>query len=179
MATRSNIVVKQANGKFKRVYCHSAGYLAWNGLRLIESYNSEKLARLLVKPGDISVIHGRCDKPEGHHFDHDKRVEGCTIYYGRDRGDKNCNGQMFDTLEAAIDDHEGYCYIWDDGAWSVNAWFGADENGEGGQMETKRLDVALKEEGVEFEAGSSPADKNIPAPPPPKVKPDYTGQALF
>lgn len=119
MATRSNIVVQLTNGLFKKVYCHSDGYLSWNGMKLYEHYNTQALAEKLVEPGDISVIFEKCDKPSGHTYN--TRTMGYTVYYGRDRGEDDVDGEIA-TLDAlfAASDWEEYAYLWRDGQWWVD-----------------------------------------------------------
>jgi hypothetical protein len=99
MSTRSDIIVQRADGQFVRVYCHWDGYLEHNGKILQENYNSEKLAEKLVKNGNISSLEAKCSKPKGHSFD--KKVEGYTVYYGRDRGEPNQDGEVHDSLQKA------------------------------------------------------------------------------
>ena len=42
MSTRSLICEELDNGKYKTIYCHSDGYLTYNGAMLIEHFNDRK-----------------------------------------------------------------------------------------------------------------------------------------
>lgn len=83
MSTRSDIIVEQADGTWKRIYCHWDGYPSHNGQILFKHYNSAKLAEAVVKHGDMSSLAPKCSKPKGHSFDN--RKPGYSVYYGRDR----------------------------------------------------------------------------------------------
>lgn len=56
MSTRSNIAIKEKDGKVKVVYCHFDGYYDGVGKTLLEHYNSEKLARQIIETGDFSSL---------------------------------------------------------------------------------------------------------------------------
>lgn len=138
MSTRSDIIVHQKDGKWKRIYCHFDGYLDHNGRILNDHYNSQKLAEKLVGPGHISFLRPKCDKPSGHSFDHP--VNGYTVYYGRDRGEPDSDGTIADSLAGCWplnDTWTEFTYVWDNGKWYV-----ANPN-EGSQTLVKLAD-ALK-----------------------------------
>jgi hypothetical protein len=128
MSTRSDIIVQRRNGKFARVYCHWDGYLEHNGKLLHENYNTQQLVEKLVAPGDMSSLGTKCTKPRGHTFD--KPVNGFTVYYGRDRGERDTASRVFDSLAEAWpceDTWTEFTYVWLDGQW----WVGdADEGGQ-------------------------------------------------
>ena len=117
MSTRSDVIVQCNDGKFRRIYCHFDGYLSCNGSILHEHYTTQELAEALVAPGDLSSLGPRCDKPEGHTYE--RPVKGCTVYYGRDRGEDEVDHRVYDTLEAAISTESlnEYTYVWKDGGW--------------------------------------------------------------
>lgn len=120
MGTRSDIIVHRADGTWARVYCHWDGYLEHNGRILFDSYTSQKQAEALVKPGDMSKLAARCTKPAGHTFD--KPVEGYTVYYGRDRGEKDTQCTTGDSLQAVwpeSDTWTEFTYVWDEDRWWV------------------------------------------------------------
>ena len=98
MGTRSDIIVHLSNSKWKRVYCNWDGYISGVGAILFEHYNSQELAEALVGPGDMSSLH-----------------EHCSVYYGRDRGEKNMEGTTGDTLASVWPDKDSwteFTYIW-------------------------------------------------------------------
>jgi hypothetical protein len=121
MGTRSSIIVERGDGKFASVYCHWDGYLEHNGRILQEHYNSQARVEELVSHGDMSSLGPRCDKPKGHSFD--KRVEGCTVYYGRDRGEKNTEAKLGESLSEVYRPEScgaEYVYVWLRGTgWTV------------------------------------------------------------
>ncbi len=131
MGTRSDIIVKRQDGKWAKIYCHWDGYLDNNGVVLAEHYNTQELAEAVVAPGDMSSLHEKCDKPEGHSYDN--RVAGYTVYYHRDRGEpaEDTAGIVGDSLAEVwpgADAWTEYTYVWSDGSWRV----GLPRRGPGG-----------------------------------------------
>lgn len=134
MATRSFIHVQRTDGKWARIYCHSDGYWEHNGRLLQQHYNSQERAEALVALGDISSLGETLGVK--HDFDfyfafYEKyRDNGQAMYkdpeflrlrrmcnvYGRDRGEKNVDACIGDTLEEVFADEE-YMYVWRDGEW--------------------------------------------------------------
>ena len=104
MSTRSFICVEQDDGSYKGVYCHSDGYLTYNGAMLLDHYNSREKADALIALGDLSLLCEKLypdpDKPHG--FDYDKRQPDVTVAYARDRGEKLYEARTI-TLESALD----------------------------------------------------------------------------
>lgn len=87
MGTRSRIgYYDSEKNQVVSVYCHWDGYPSYNGEVLLHNYNTLDKVKELVSGGDMSSLGPRCDLPEGHSFENP--VEGYTVYYGRDRGDK-------------------------------------------------------------------------------------------
>tara|TARA_Y100000287_G_scaffold153302_1_gene129427 strand:- start:265 stop:531 length:267 start_codon:yes stop_codon:yes gene_type:complete len=56
MATRSTIAKLGKDGIIKAVYCHSDGYLEYNGKMLNEHYQDESKVDELLEHGDISFL---------------------------------------------------------------------------------------------------------------------------
>jgi hypothetical protein len=56
MATRSRIGIQLANGSILSVYCHWDGYPEFNGVKLVEHFNSYEKASELIDGGDISAL---------------------------------------------------------------------------------------------------------------------------
>jgi hypothetical protein len=120
MSTRSDIIVNRADGKWARVYCHFDGYLEGVGQTLFDHYNNLGRAEELVAPGDMSTLAERCDKPPGHSYAN--KVDGCTVYYGRDRGETNVDAKVADSLKEAWPEKDSwteFTYVWTDGKWYV------------------------------------------------------------
>lgn len=120
MSTRSFICVEQDDGTIKGVYCHSDGYLTYNGAMLLNYYNSCESAEEILALGSLSTLQPKLypDAKSGEHsFDFDKRQEGVTVAYGRDRGEKDTNAKTI-TLEQAKESWGEYLYIFGrDGTW--------------------------------------------------------------
>lgn len=146
MSTRSNIAVLDGTEGIKAIYCHSDGYPAHNGHILDNHYTpyvvrgvplgKERVARVnrenraateqkiadLIGLGDLSLlgrlVHPDADKP--HRFDYNQRQTDVTIAYNRDRGDRDSQAQIYDTME---DWHKGmwpfidYAYLYIGGTW--------------------------------------------------------------
>jgi hypothetical protein len=122
MSTRSRIAVKLDDSNIKSIYCHWDGYPSNNGKMLLNNYNSKSLALNLIMLGDLSSLQESADKPEGHSFD--KPIEGFTIAYGRDRGEKGIEAidhdNVNDLIKAADDSDGEYTYMFD---CKKNKWF--------------------------------------------------------
>lgn len=150
MGTRSDIIVHCSDDKWRRVYCHWDGYLDHNGRILFESYNDRDRATALVMPGDMSSLDADCTKPEGHSYD--KPVKGHTVYYGRDRGEKETEPRVGDSVTEVWpgeDSWTEYTYVFREDAGSFK-WFYTKPRK--GPDTLKDLGVALsKEEGEEDE----------------------------
>lgn len=111
MGTRSDIIIETPKGKFARLYCHWDGYLKHNGKILHEHYRDAKKRAALLKNGDLSVL----DVEIGEKCPFESRPEGQCLFYKRDRGDKDCEARVFDTLAAAWpgeDTWTEFTYVW-------------------------------------------------------------------
>jgi hypothetical protein len=120
MATRSTIAVQHADGTISQIYCHWDGYLSHNGRLLVEHYPTLERVEQLVSHGDISSLAENIDPLDGqpdHTFDN--RQKDVTIFYGRDRGEENCEPVLFDDYSSFIDNRnrESYDYYFTDGKW--------------------------------------------------------------
>lgn len=119
MSTNSIIAIKNRNGTVDSAYCHNDGYPSHNGAILAEHYNDESRVRSLISQGDMSVL--------GKHIDPDPSVEhkfgaaqlDVTIFYGRDRGERNSRPIQYKSLDKALGDSEEFFYLFvpGDGWW--------------------------------------------------------------
>jgi len=59
----------------------------------------------------MSSLGPKCSKPKGHDFDN--QTEGYTVYYGRDRGEKDQKAEVFESVEqiATVDMWQEYEYL--------------------------------------------------------------------
>jgi hypothetical protein len=105
MSTRSAIIMKDGDG-YKGVYCHSDGYLSWNGKILLENYQGENKVRELIGLGHLSILRPELDS---------------TTAYARDGGeDLVVNvGPTLKSVEEQIG-HDGYVYVFENGEWHIN-----------------------------------------------------------
>ncbi|TQR27433.1 hypothetical protein [Campylobacter sp. MIT 97-5078] len=87
MSTRSNIGYVE-DGKAKVVYCHSDGYLEWNGKLLFKHFNSLEKAKEIVVLGDLSFLEEKLYPSDGIEHSFDKRESGVTVACHRDRGEE-------------------------------------------------------------------------------------------
>lgn len=120
MSTRSDIIVCRSDGKVARSYCHWDGYLQGVGKDLVEHYTTQDKVEALSALGDLSSLGPRCTKPRGHSYEKPKK--GYTVAYGRDRGQKGTEADIFDTLSEAWPEPgtwTEFTYVWKDGQWWV------------------------------------------------------------
>jgi hypothetical protein len=120
MATRSRIGYVNENGQIVSAYCHYDGYPKHNGKILKKHYTTLDKVKQLVNRGDMSCLGDVCEKPEGHSFaTPSPRV---TVYYGRDRGEKNVNAKISATKKDLVKLAEGswgeYVYLFENGKWA-------------------------------------------------------------
>ena len=119
MSTRSDIIVHRTDGKWVRIYCHWDGYPEHNGKILLQHYITQEKAEALVALGDLSVLGPEIGKK--HDFDL-SAPNSCTAYK-RDRGEKDVDANIFNTLSEAwpgSDTSTEYTYVRDqDGRWFV------------------------------------------------------------
>lgn len=121
MSTRSYIAKKISEDKYLAIYCHSDGYLTYNGALLLDYYNTPEQVDKLLALGDISYLAERLepDPTKPHNFDSDKRQEGVVLAYGRDKGDTGTAARVL-TFEQLTDTNSltEYVYIFDE----YNKW---------------------------------------------------------
>lgn len=119
MSTRSFICKEQPDGSYYGIYCHSDGYLTYNGAMLLDHYSDKQRLDELLDLGDLSLLCKKIapDPSLPHSFDYNERQENVTVAYGRDRGEKNIEAREI-TLEQAKDSWCEYMYIFGrDGKW--------------------------------------------------------------
>ena len=56
MSTRSRIGLQLADESIFSVYCHWDGYPEFNGVKLVENFNTREKVEALVDLGDISAL---------------------------------------------------------------------------------------------------------------------------
>lgn len=150
MSTRSQIAIKRKDGKIESIYCHSDGYLEYNGVILNEHYRNINKINHLINLGDISSLGEQVfpNELQPHDFDYEKRQENVTVAYGRDRGEKNVDKHVYENYEEYLKGLEGtwceYLYLYDEelGKWF---WSHIDYEGERVAISLKDLSITLIE----------------------------------
>lgn len=101
MSTRSSIAILRVDGTMSQVYCHSDGYLSWNGALLYEHYKNAYKVEKIMTLGDMSSLAEEVDIPVGqtHSFEYGERAEGVSVFYGRDRGEEGIEARQFSNFE--------------------------------------------------------------------------------
>ena len=90
MSTRSLIGIQRDKDKFECIYCHSDGYLSYNGAMLLDHYSDKEKVEKLLKLGSISLLERKIEPnpDQEHSFCFNKRQEDVVVAYTRDRGDE-------------------------------------------------------------------------------------------
>lgn len=106
MSTRSTIGIENGDGTTTYIYCHSDGYLDYNGRMLIEHYNTKERVEALVALGDLSSL--------------DETIAACIAYH-RDRGEKFRQSKIlsnhYNIQSMNNDCWADFVYLWKDGEW--------------------------------------------------------------
>jgi hypothetical protein len=113
MSTRSYICKENEDGTFTGVYCHSDGYLTYNGAMLLDHYQSREKVEKLISLGNMSSLNERIEPDPLRPHSFDERQDGVTVFYGRDRQESGQEAMKI-TLEE-IDDPTSwieYCYVY-------------------------------------------------------------------
>ena len=122
MATRSAIAKLGKDGIIKSVYCHSDGYLEYNGKILNEYYKDESKVDELLAHGDISSLNKNIGvKIDFMDYELRAKNEQCRFYH-RDRGEDLMFNEFesdIEYIEWANDVANGFIYLYAFGAWYV------------------------------------------------------------
>ncbi len=107
MSTRSAIIHKTETG-YEGIYCHSDGYLSYNGFVLFNNFKTKEQVAGLIKLGDLSCI----DR------------NGSATAYHRDRGEnyedvKPIQGKSILEVSDKIG-HDGFVYVFENDRWTCN-----------------------------------------------------------
>jgi hypothetical protein len=66
----------------------------------------------------LSYLDYSLECPEGHSFDN--KIEGYTLSYGRDRGEKDTEAREYKDLTSAMKiEEQEYNYYWNGGGWGL------------------------------------------------------------
>lgn len=115
MSTRSYICIERPNGKYQGIYCHSDGYLTYNGAMLLDNYNEREKVEKIISLGDISTLQENIDPNPNYPHSFDDRQSHVTVFYGRDRGE---NKNIISARDVTLDEINRpdswieYCYVY-------------------------------------------------------------------
>jgi hypothetical protein len=109
MATRSRIGIQLANGSILSVYCHWDGYPEFNGVKLVEHFNSYEKASELIDGGDISCLWTNSG------WNNETLPTTGPQYYSS-RGDVT-EPRLDQTLDEYLSNGEEYAYLFANGEW--------------------------------------------------------------
>ena len=123
MATRARVGIKQKSGRIIASYQHWDGYPGGLGYNLCENWEDPKKTTEAIKLGDSSKWHTII----GDKVDFDDRSnpmhEVQNVYYGRDRGEKDCGYRVYkdeaEYIKEGFNSGEQYVYLMKD-AGEVN-----------------------------------------------------------
>ena len=122
-STRSTIAIEDKSGKVHGTYVHSDGYLKGVGAVLKNSFlKADKVEKLLnLGKFGISYLEDSIEGGDGHTFG--KPNKGETVFYGRDRREKNDMTSDFKDRDAFLSNHtEEFAYMFSikDKKWYYN-----------------------------------------------------------
>ena len=111
MGTRSRIGIQLADESILSVYCHYDGYPEFNGVKLVEHFNSRDAVTELIDGGDISCLWTNAG------WNNETLPETGPLYYSS-RGE-DCPPRLdADLCEYLLPDgSEEYAYIFRNGEW--------------------------------------------------------------
>jgi hypothetical protein len=109
MATRSRIGLQLTNGSVISIYCHFDGYPEFNGVKLVEHFNSYEKAAELIDLGDISCLWTNAG------WNNETLPETGPLPYST-RGE-DCPPRLDANLNEYLADGEEYAYIFRNGEW--------------------------------------------------------------
>jgi len=137
MGTRSTIAVEHADGTVSQVYCHWDGYLSHNGQILVDHYDTQEKAELLVSFGSISSLHDKCIPDPAKTHNSDNPQDDVTTYYSRDNSEPFVEPSLYPTVDNYKRNLqcEEYDYFFTEGQWEVSG-------GGGYELVSQALEVA-------------------------------------
>ena len=111
MGTRSRIGIQLKDDSILSVYCHWDGYPEFNGVKLVEHFNSYDKAAELIDGGDISALWTNAG------WDNETLSEVGPLYYSS-RGEDLPPRLDADLCEFLLPDNsEEFAYVFRNGEW--------------------------------------------------------------
>jgi hypothetical protein len=109
MATRGRIGIQLSDDSILSVYCHWDNYPEFNGVKLVEHFNSYKKASDLIDGGDISCLWTNAG------WNNETLPVTGPLYYSS-RGDVT-EPRLDQTLDEYLSNGEEYAYLFANGEW--------------------------------------------------------------
>ena len=112
MSTRSRIGIQLTDGSILSAYCHFDGYPEFNGVKLVENFNSYEKASELIDGGDMSCLWTNAG------WSNETLPSTGPLYYSS-RGE-DCPPRLdADLCEYLLPDNsEEFSYLFRDGKWA-------------------------------------------------------------
>lgn len=121
MSTRS-IIASTVNGQTTGIYCHFDGYPSGVGATLAAHYTDPAKIAALIALGSLSVLAENVAPAEGQAHTFDRKADGVTVAYHRDRGEEFDGGETMaaeDFLHSPPDFGQDYTYVHDGQQWMI------------------------------------------------------------
>lgn len=146
MPTKSLICKKIGDDKYKAIYCHSDGYLTYNGAMLIDHYKDREKIEELLNLGNISCLCKKVnpDPNKPHSFDYSQRQDDVVVAYRRDRGETGQEASICSLKELKKCNWIDYIYIFND----KDKWIYAEYPFDDFKEVQKGLDKEYKQLGI-------------------------------
>jgi hypothetical protein len=109
MATRGRIGIQLSDDSILSVYCHWDNYPEFNGVKLVEHFNSYEKASDLIDGGDISCLWTNAG------WNNETLPVTGPLYYSS-RGDVT-EPRLDQTLDEYLSNGEEYAYLFANGEW--------------------------------------------------------------
>ena len=110
MSTRSEIAVEYSDGSIKSIYCHSDGYLSYNGVILNENYDTLELANSIIEQGDCSILKQTIDESRFYNTWRNENTKAKTFV------------NEYDFMSHFANDiFAEYIYLFKNGKWLVSS----------------------------------------------------------
>ena len=111
MATRGRIGVQLADGSILSIYCHYDGYPEFNGVKLVEHFNSRDAATELIDGGDISCLWTNAG------WNNEVLPATAPLYYSSRLPSDNTEPRYDMSLGTYLANGEEYAYLFANDKW--------------------------------------------------------------
>ena len=109
MSTRSEIAIENKDGSISSIYCHSDGYLEYNGNILNNHYNSYELASSIISQNDCSSLGETIEESRFY-----------NTWRNEDTKAKNFDNEYLFMERFSNDIFAEYIYLFKDDKWYVS-----------------------------------------------------------